>query len=340
MPSKDSSAVKRRTTTSPARPRDSSSPATGATDLVRNEMPSQLVRFVMATVALALVATAIALSVPSVRSSIWGGSRADLLLTTKKDVLDLQSKPSTGAPHVEVLAVYPHDPKAFTQGLLVATQGTEKFLIESTGLNGESSLRKVDIETGEVITKFNLEQELFGEGVALNKRGELVMLTWQNKKALVFDLSPEKNGSHAFVLKRETPFTTTTGEGWGIDSNGTHFAVSDGSSTIAFWNAETLKEERRVTVTHRGEPVEYLNELEFANGFIYANIWFQHAVVKIDPADGKIVQAFNCRELVSQAEEILNHNNVLNGIAYDGDEDVFYLTGKRWRSVFKVRLSE
>ncbi|GLE02150.1 hypothetical protein PINS_up010988 [Pythium insidiosum] len=166
------------------------------------------------------------------------------------------------------------------------------------------------------------------------------MLTWQNKKALVFDLAPEKNGSHAFVLKRETPFTTSTGEGWGIDSNGTHFAVSDGSSTIAFWNAATLEEERRVTVTHRGEPVEYLNELEFANGYIYANIWFQHAVVKIDPADGKIVQAFDCRFIVADAGEMVNYNNVLNGIAYDGDEDVFYLTGKRWKSVYKVRLSE
>lgn len=292
--------------------------------------------------ALALAAVvALAVLVPSIQSSSVLGSRSDTLQAVKGDAFANAGRrgmetEAAAQSQVNILASYPHDPKAFTQGLVVARFGDSKFFIESTGLFGESSLRKVDITTGEVQTKYALGDKLFGEGVTIGKGGELVMLTWKNELGLVFSLA---NDHADFVLKRQFTYTTVSGEGWGIDNDGRHLVVSDGSSTIMFWDPVTMKEVRRITVTLRGQQIKNINELEFAKGFIYANIWYQQVIVKIDPRDGAIVAVFNCSSIVQQSTTASSDSNaVLNGIAYDGDEDVFYITGKLWDTVFKVQL--
>jgi glutamine cyclotransferase len=235
-------------------------------------------------------------------------------------------------PFIKILAKYPHDSDAFTQGLLVDGSGNSKTFIESTGLYGKSSLRRVDIETGNVLAQYDLSSDLFGEGVTMWD-DSLIMITWKSKKGYVFN----KNGDN-FALNNTFGFNTVTGEGWGIDTDGNRLIVSDGSSTIMFWNPKTFKENGRIEVTYRGEPVSQLNELEFANGFIYANVWYQHVILKIDPESGAVVSVFDCSNLVQASGATQNPDAVLNGIAYDAEDDVFYLTGKLWNSVYKVRL--
>ncbi|KAF1795113.1 WD40/YVTN repeat-like-containing domain [Phytophthora cactorum] len=234
-------------------------------------------------------------------------------------------------PTVQMLGKYPHDTKAFTQGFTVVNRGHDKIFIESTGLNGESTLRHVKIETG----------KLFGEGVTLGPNNELVMLTWKSKTGLVFDLKEDEDGkADGFTLKREFSFDTVTGEGWGITFDGDDYAVSDGSSTIMFWDAKTMKEVGHIDVSmyNGAQKISQINELEFAKGFIYANVWYQPYILKIDPETGGIVTMFDLSKLVADAGVDVSSGAVLNGIAYDEAEDVFYITGKLWNFVYKVRL--
>ncbi|KAG3119197.1 hypothetical protein PI124_g3845 [Phytophthora idaei] len=244
-------------------------------------------------------------------------------------------------PTVQMLGKYPHDTKAFTQGFTVVNRGHDKIFIESTGLNGESTLRHVEIETGKVLKQYDLPQELFGEGVTLGPNNELVMLTWKSKTGLVFDLKEDEDGkADGFTLKREFSFDTVTGEGWGITFDGEDYAVSDGSSTIMFWDAKTMKEVGHIDVSmyNGAQKISQMNELEFAKGFIYANVWYQPYILKIDPETGGIVTMFDLSKLVADAGVDVSSGAVLNGIAYDEAEDVFYITGKLWNSVYKVRL--
>jgi glutamine cyclotransferase len=300
---------------------------------LQDAMPRLLLRFCLTTLALAVAAAlALALSPPELtdaRASHHHSSYNQL-----RTVKYSQSLSQTVAerPTVQVLAKYPHDPAAFTQGLVVARQHGERdvFLIESTGLFGESSVRKVEIASGKVLAQYKLPSELFGEGVTLNDDGELVVLTWQSGKGFVLSLDKAAHNV-GFAVKREFAFTSVTGEGWGIDS--------DGESLIVFWDPATLKERHRITVTlPSGEPVRLINELEFANGFIYANVWYQPVILKIDPKTGVAVSVFDCSQLIADAGADVNNGDVLNGIAYDGEEDVFYLTGKRWSALYKTRL--
>ncbi|RLN50517.1 hypothetical protein BBJ29_007056 [Phytophthora kernoviae] len=243
-------------------------------------------------------------------------------------------------PTVEFLAKYPHDSAAFTQGLTLITRGNDKFLIESTGLYGESSLRRVEISSGRVLDQYNLPKELFGEGVTVGPSGEFVMLTWKNDIGLVFDLDDSSSSETGFTLKREFEFETVTGEGWGIDFDGENYAVSDGSSTIMFWDPSTMTEVRRVDVSiyNGDQKISQINELESANGFIYANVWYQPYVLKIDPKNGAVVSMFDLSRLVKDAGVDVKSGAVLNGIAYDEQEDAFYVTGKQWGAVYKIRL--
>ncbi|OWZ02317.1 hypothetical protein PHMEG_00026138 [Phytophthora megakarya] len=244
-------------------------------------------------------------------------------------------------PTVQMLGKYPHDPKAFTQGFTVLNRGYDKIFIESTGLYGESSLRHVDIATGKVLKQYDLPKELFGEGVAVGPKNELAMLTWKSKNGLVFDLKNDENGHvDGFALKREFTFDTVTGEGWGITFDGEDYLVSDGSSTIMFWNPTTMKEVGHIDVSmyDGAQKISRINELEFAKGFIYANVWYQPYILKIDPETGAIVTMFDLSKLVTDAGVDVSSGAVLNGIAYDDAEDVFYVTGKLWSSVYKIRL--
>ncbi|KAG1690502.1 hypothetical protein DVH05_028005 [Phytophthora capsici] len=251
------------------------------------------------------------------------------------------SRRTAARPTVQMLGKYPHDEKAFTQGFTVVSRGHDKIFIESTGLYGESSLRHVDIETGKVLKQYDLPKELFGEGVTLGPDNELVMLTWKSKTGLVFDLEGDKNSnSIGFALKREFNYDTVTGEGWGITFDGEDYLVSDGSSTIMFWDSKTMKEVGHIDVSmfDGSQKISQINELEFVKGFIYANVWYQPYILKIDPQTGAVVTMFDLSKLIADAGVDVTSGAVLNGIAYDEADDAFYVTGKLWNAVYKVRL--
>ncbi|CAI5745228.1 unnamed protein product [Peronospora destructor] len=235
------------------------------------------------------------------------------------------SRRATVYPMVEVLDKYPHDSAAFTQGFTVINRDNVKIFIESTGLYGKSSLRHVDIESGKVMRQYDLPKELFGEGVTFGPKDELIMLTWKSKTGL-----------------RDFHFNTVTGEGWGVTYDGKHLVVSDGSSTIMFWDPSTMKEVRRIDVTiYDGQQeISHINELEIAKGFIYANVWYQPYILKIDPRTGAVITVFDMSKLVADVGVDVTSGAVLNGIAYDDKYDVFYVTGKQWNAVYKVRLVE
>lgn len=224
---------------------------------------------------------------------------------------------------VEVLSVIAHDPRAFTQGLLVQ----DGRMFESTGLYGQSSLREVASASGEVLRSIPLDARFFGEGLAAVDN-RLIQLTWRENTALVYD--------------RET-FTeierfTYSGEGWGLSYDGTLLAMSDGSDTIAFRSPENFNSLRSIQVTLHGQPVRRLNELEYAGGFLYANVWQEDSIVKIDPANGKVVAVIDASGLLTPEEA--HSADVLNGIAYDPASGDFYVTGKYWPKLFRVRFVE
>jgi glutaminyl-peptide cyclotransferase len=238
-------------------------------------------------------------------------------------MVNLYSEPRVQSLRVEVLSVHPHDAHAFTQGLLIQ----DGRMFESTGLYGQSSLREIASASGEVLRSIPLDARFFGEGLAAVDH-RLIQLTWRENTALVYD--------------RET-FTeigrfTFTGEGWGLCYDGTQLAMSDGSDTIVFRSPENFNVLRSIKVTLNDQPVPRLNELEFAGGFLYANVWQEDSIVKIDPATGKVVAIIDASGLLTPEED--RSADVLNGIAYDPATGDFYLTGKLWPKLFRVRWVE
>lgn len=221
-----------------------------------------------------------------------------------------------------VIRRLPHDPRAFTQGMLFH-QG---FLYESTGLYGQSSLRKVDPESGEVLKARRLQPAYFGEGLALFGN-TLIQLTWQSRKAFVYD-------SETFQLIREFQYDT---EGWGLTHDGRSLIMSDGSSRLYFRNPNSFALERVLPVTENGRSVAALNELEYIHGEIWANIFQTPDIVRISPESGQVLGRISFKELVAGE----NHNsreNVLNGIAYDPGQDRIFITGKRFSYVYEVQI--
>lgn len=236
--------------------------------------------------------------------------------------------PSTQAGNVpeyiyQVVHTYPHDSTAFTQGLFYL----DGFLYEGTGLEEQSSIRKVKLETGEVLQKRNLSGAYFGEGI-VNWKDRLLELTWQAHRGFIYDLS-------SFAPRGEFEYP---GEGWGLTADGKRIIMSDGTPQLRFWDPETLKEIGRVTVTDQGRPVPRLNELEWVKGEVYANIWQTNRIARIDPATGKVVGWIDCAGLLPDSERITNYTDVLNGIAYDAAGDRLFVTGKRWPKLFEIRL--
>lgn len=226
----------------------------------------------------------------------------------------------------EVVARFPHDRGAFTQGLLLA-QGK---LYESTGLYGRSSLREVDPDSGEVIRIRHLPPQLFGEGLALVD-DRLIQLTWRSGVALIYDRETfEPLGSFAYE-----------GEGWGLCFDGSELWMSDGSATLTARDPRTFDSLRRVRVTSRGEPVTRLNELECVDGRIYANVWQSDRIVRIDKSTGKVDAEIDARDLLPPEERAaLSADAVLNGIAYDPGSGLFLVTGKLWPVLLSVRLDQ
>ena len=225
----------------------------------------------------------------------------------------------------EVLATYPHDPGAFTQGLLLE----DGRFYESTGLYGESSLREVVPETGEVLREVELAPELFAEGLTLVD-DRLIQLTWRAGVALVYNADTFE----------QTDTFSYEGEGWGLCYDGEELVMSDGSATLTRRDPETFALLGTIAVKLNGNPVEMLNELECVGDSVYANIWQSDTIVKIAD-DGSVVQEIDASSLLTNAERAqLDPNAVLNGIAYDPDTEIFYLTGKLWPELFAVRFTD
>ncbi len=222
----------------------------------------------------------------------------------------------------EVVATYPHDPTAFTQGLVYL----DGHLLESTGLNGQSTLRRVELTTGRVLQQVRLPAHYFAEGMTV-LGGKIYQLTWQSQKGFVYDLA-------TFVLEKEF---TYTGEGWGLTTDGRSLILSDGTDQIRFLDPATFQVTRTVSVTRDGQPLRLLNELEFIRGEIFANIWQSNTVARIDPATGRLTGVIDFFGLLPAADRTA-HTDVLNGIAYDAATDRLFVTGKNWPKLFEVRL--
>ncbi len=222
---------------------------------------------------------------------------------------------------VEVNESRPHDSTAFTQGLLIE----KGILYESAGNYGQSSLREVNLETGEVARRLNLAPAYFAEGLAW-AGGRLIQLTWREQAALIYDPATfQQTGEFRY-----------TGEGWGLTFDGQRLIMSDGSSRLFFRDPKTFDLLTSVTVTLDGAPRPYLNELEFANGYIYANVWRLDDILQIDPATGRVVAVIDASGLLTAEER--RRADVLNGIAWDPERRTFLLTGKYWPRMFEVRF--
>jgi glutamine cyclotransferase len=220
-----------------------------------------------------------------------------------------------------VINRFPHDRGAFTQGLLYANGK----LYESTGLVGRSTLRRVDWATGEVEATKPVEEPIFAEGLAL-AGDELIQLSWQNGRALVWRLS-------SFERVREHSYT---GEGWGLTYDGHRFIMSDGTARLTFRDARSFAATGGLDVMRAGRPVSNLNELEWAEGQIYANVWMTETIVRIDPATGEVTATIDASGLLSPEER--QGTDVLNGIAFVPERGTFFITGKYWPRLFEVKF--
>ena len=229
---------------------------------------------------------------------------------------------STPVSGYKVVHTYPHDPGAFTQGLVFS----DGYLYEGTGMEGESSVRKVELSTGKVLQKIDVPSPYFGEGIVLWK-DKLIELTWRTKIGFVYDRATFKQ-LRTFTYKRE---------GWGITQDGKRLIMSDGSATLYFWDPETLQEIGHLDVDDKGSPVENLNELEFIKGEIYANVWQTDRIARISPVTGHVIGWIDLARLHAQAN--IPGNNVLNGIAYDAKQGRLFVTGKNWPNLFEIRLA-
>jgi glutaminyl-peptide cyclotransferase len=203
------------------------------------------------------------------------------------------------------------------------------ILYEGTGIEEQSSIRKVKLETGEVLQKRDVPGEYFGEGIIIWK-DRLLELTWKAQKGFIYDLA-------TFAPKGEFAYP---GEGWGLTTDGKRIIMSDGTAELRFWDPETLKEiAPRLQVTDDGRPVDQLNELEWVKGEIYANVWMTDRIARIDPKTGHVVGWINCYGLLTPADRNgAPEPDVLNGIAYDAKGDRLFVTGKRWPKLFEIKL--
>jgi len=224
---------------------------------------------------------------------------------------------------VQVIKSYPHDRKAFTQGLLI--DGGKLF--ESTGMVGSSSLREVELATGRVIRKIDVPPPIFAEGLAV-AGDNLIQLTWQNGKALLYN-------KHTFAQAGEFSYR---GEGWGLCRAGNELVMSDGSATLTVRRPGDFSVVRTLTVTMDGQRLDRLNELECVGSDIYANVWTQDLIVRIDGKTGRVTARIDAPNLLSPLER--QGVDVLNGIAYDPTDHTFLITGKLWPKLFRVKFGK
>src|SRR5581483_4493184 len=231
---------------------------------------------------------------------------------------------SAPADTYQVVHSYPHDPKAFTQGLIFV----DGHLYESDGLTGRSSLRMLDLATGNVLQKHDLPGDVFGEGLT-DWGSTLIQLTWTSHKAFVYD-------RFSFSLQRTMPYE---GEGWGLTHDDTQLILSDGTSFLRFLDPKSFRVTRRLRVTDQsGRPIDNLNELEYIGGEIYANVWQTDEIVRISPRTGKVLGRIDLKGIIDK-RELRGEGAVLNGIAYDAQAGRLFVTGKLWPKLFEIKVS-
>jgi len=223
---------------------------------------------------------------------------------------------------LEVVAEYPHDTGSYTQGLFFH----DGQMYESTGLHGKSTFRKVDVETGEALEKLNFDKKYFVEGSVI-WNGNLYILTWESRVAFIYD---------AETLEYKSSWKYPR-EGWGITTDGKHLIASDGTANLYFMD-ENFAQKKKVLVTIDDRPVRFLNELEYIDGKIWANVYTADEIVIIDPKDGRVVGVIDCRGLLPK-ELRTPDTDVLNGIAYDEKTGKIYLTGKNWPKIYEIKLT-
>ena len=236
------------------------------------------------------------------------------------------TQPATSYPApvlgYRIVNTYPHDPRAFTQGLVFA----DGVLYEGTGLRGQSSLRKVDLKTGNILRVRQLSAHFFGEGITIYGN-RVIQLTWRAKVGFVYD-------RQTFQLLETFNYPT---EGWGITHDGRSLIMSDGTSTLYFLDPQTFQEVDRLAVHTRDGPVSRLNELEYVQGEIYANVWKTDRIARISPQTGEVVGWIDLEGLL-KPEDRNSRIDVLNGIAYDVENDRLFVTGKLWPKLFEIEL--
>jgi glutaminyl-peptide cyclotransferase len=243
----------------------------------------------------------------------------------------------------DIVKTYPHDSKAFTQGLVFR----DGFLYESTGQEGYSTLRKVEISTGKVLQKFDLAPEIFAEGLTIIN-DKLYQISWRDKTAWEYDIAD-------FKMLREMSYS---GEGWGLTADGTNLIMSDGTHLLKFIDPQTFKTTRTIPVMQEnGKPLYLLNELEWVKGEIWANIWHSeetetgttqgrlpnigrpNTIARIDPASGRVTGWIDLAGISPDDQDGENESeNTLNGIAYDADNDRIFVTGKKWKRLYEIKL--
>jgi glutamine cyclotransferase len=240
---------------------------------------------------------------------------------------DQQQIDATAPPRVDkysydIINIYPHDPAAFTQGLLYH----DGVLYESTGLNGQSSLRKVEIQTGRVLNRIDVPAQYFAEGLAMFG-GQLFQLTWQTQIGFVYD-----PGSLQMVKS-----FNYIGEGWGLTNDGQSLIMSNGTNLISYLDPRTFEVRRVLAVNDESRPIANINELEYVKGQIFANIWQTERIARIDPQSGRLTGWIYLTGLLP-AEDKIRPVDVLNGIAYDEANDRLFVTGKLWPKLFEIKL--
>ncbi len=221
----------------------------------------------------------------------------------------------------QIINTFPHDKNAFTQGLYYENG----YLFEGTGLKGESSLRQVELKTGKIIYLYNLPDNLFGEGITSFK-DKIYQLTWQAKTGFVY------NQNFELINKFSYPH-----QGWGLTHDSENLIMSDGTDSLFFLDPETLTEHKMIKVTLNNLPVTNINEMEYIQGEIYANIWLTNQIVKINPNSGQVTGIIDLTGIINP--DIYDYTlNVLNGIAYDEIKDRLFITGKRWPLIFEIKV--
>ena len=233
----------------------------------------------------------------------------------------LQNKPVQTYTYA-IMYKYPHDPTAFTQGLAF----DNGFLYEGTGLRGQSSLRRVEVESGNILQMHSLSSEYFGEGITIHQN-KIFQVTWRSYQGFVYDKDS---------FKQMAAFEIAT-EGWGLTHDGSSLILSDGTSTLRFIDLDTYEETRAVEVLDRDEPVLNINELEYIDGEVFANIWQTERIARIDPESGSVVGWLDLCGLADSFDEDTSVD-VLNGIAYDVEGGRLFITGKLWPKLFEIEI--